>query len=151
VNETESSSITDAGQPWIEALVLSALAAGRPAETISLWFPESAASDADVVASLIEELERRGLVEIISGAGGFGYALTRAGHERLLRLIGQWGATVSEFDAERQQVERLRTDLLSTISHELRTPLTLIRTSIGLLLDSDPCGCFATSSRARTA
>jgi signal transduction histidine kinase len=32
----------------------------------------------------------------------------------------------------------LRTDLLSTISHELRTPLTLIRTSIGLLLDSEP-------------
>ena len=40
--------------------------------------------------------------------------------------------------AEHEHVERLRTDLLSTISHELRTPLTLIRTSIGLLLDTDP-------------
>ncbi len=40
--------------------------------------------------------------------------------------------------AERQEVERLRSDLLSTVSHELRTPLTLIRTSVGLLLDSDP-------------
>jgi signal transduction histidine kinase len=39
---------------------------------------------------------------------------------------------------ERENVERLRTDLLSTVSHELRTPLTLIRTSIGLLLDSTP-------------
>ncbi|HEX5502982.1 MAG TPA: ATP-binding protein [Thermomicrobiales bacterium] len=40
--------------------------------------------------------------------------------------------------AERERVERLRADLLATVSHELRTPLTLIRTSIGLLLDSDP-------------
>ncbi len=40
--------------------------------------------------------------------------------------------------AERRELERQRSDLLSTISHELRTPLTLIRTSVGLLLDSDP-------------
>ena len=33
------------------------------------------------------------------------------------------------------ELERLRTDLLSTIAHELRTPLTSIRTSVGLLLD----------------
>lgn len=39
---------------------------------------------------------------------------------------------------ERQELDRLRNDLLSTISHELRTPLTLVRTSIGLLLDADP-------------
>jgi phosphoserine phosphatase RsbU/P len=37
-----------------------------------------------------------------------------------------------------QEIERLRSDLLSTVSHELRTPLTLIRTSVGLLLDTDP-------------
>jgi signal transduction histidine kinase len=53
-------------------------------------------------------------------------------------LIAYWTAAAAEVDAERRRVERLRTDLLSTISHELRTPLTLIRTSIGLLLDSDP-------------
>ncbi|MGQ9674749.1 MAG: sensor histidine kinase [Chloroflexota bacterium] len=40
--------------------------------------------------------------------------------------------------AERQNLDRLRNDLLSTISHELRTPLTLVRTSIGLLLDTKP-------------
>jgi phosphoserine phosphatase RsbU/P len=39
---------------------------------------------------------------------------------------------------ERQEVERLRSDLLSTVSHELRTPLTLIRTSAGLLLEGEP-------------
>ncbi|MDA8216694.1 MAG: ATP-binding protein [Dehalococcoidales bacterium] len=40
--------------------------------------------------------------------------------------------------AERRELERQRSYLLSTVSHELRTPLTLIRTSIGLLVDSDP-------------
>jgi signal transduction histidine kinase len=33
------------------------------------------------------------------------------------------------------ELERLRTDLLSTIAHELRTPLTAVRTSVGLLLE----------------
>ncbi|TAK35781.1 MAG: hypothetical protein EPO21_05000 [Chloroflexota bacterium] len=44
----------------------------------------------------------------------------------------------SALAAERQKIEELRSDLLSTVSHELRTPLTLIRTSVGLLLDSHP-------------
>lgn len=34
-----------------------------------------------------------------------------------------------------EELERLRTDLLSTIAHELRTPLTAVRTSVGLLLE----------------
>jgi signal transduction histidine kinase len=33
------------------------------------------------------------------------------------------------------ELERLRSDLLSTIAHQLRTPLTAVRTSAGLLLD----------------
>jgi signal transduction histidine kinase len=33
------------------------------------------------------------------------------------------------------ELERLRTDLLSTIAHEMRTPLTAVRTSASLLLD----------------
>ena len=55
---------------------------------------------------------------------------------RLAPPAGETDRAVLE--AERERIERLRTDFLSTISHELRTPLTLIRTSIGLLLDSDP-------------
>ena len=47
-------------------------------------------------------------------------------------------AEKKEVAAARQEIERLRSDLLSTVSHELRTPLTLIRTSVGLLLDTDP-------------
>ena len=49
-------------------------------------------------------------------------------------LATAWAALAEE----RERVERLRADLLATVSHELRTPLTLVRTSIGLLLDSDP-------------
>ncbi|MHB1132243.1 MAG: sensor histidine kinase [Chloroflexota bacterium] len=37
----------------------------------------------------------------------------------------------------RADLERQRSDLLSTVSHELRTPLTLIRTSVGLLLNEE--------------
>ena len=50
----------------------------------------------------------------------------------------QLAAERAELEAAREQVERLRTELLEAVSHELRTPLTLIRTSIGLLLDGDP-------------
>jgi two-component system sensor histidine kinase ResE len=64
--------------------------------------------------------------------------LTESGRQAALDLMRDWFAAAGALEAERQQVERLRTDLLSTISHELRTPLTLMRTSIGLLLDSDP-------------
>ena len=49
-------------------------------------------------------------------------------------------ARAGDATVELEELERLRTDLLSTIAHELRTPLTAVRTSIGLLLDptSDP-------------
>jgi phosphoserine phosphatase RsbU/P len=52
--------------------------------------------------------------------------------------MGQVEALRLELDEAKQEIERLRSDLLSTVSHELRTPLTLIRTSVGLLLDTDP-------------
>ncbi len=35
------------------------------------------------------------------------------------------------------ELERLRSDLFTTVAHELRTPLTAIRTAVGLLLDPD--------------
>lgn len=54
------------------------------------------------------------------------------------RLAAELEAERAALAAERQEIEMLRSDLISTVSHELRTPLTLIRTSIGLLLDSQP-------------
>jgi signal transduction histidine kinase len=74
------------------------------------------------------------------GAAQSGIPDARTGEEgsadtRLSELLE---AERAEVAAARQEIEWLRSDLLSTVSHELRTPLTLVRTSVGLLLDTDP-------------
>jgi len=89
------------------------------------------------IEQVIVKLQERGLLRALPAPPELRYAPTERGRQLLRGLIGQV-AVVRSLQEERDQVERLRTDLLSTISHELRTPLTLIRTSIGLLLDSEP-------------
>jgi PAS domain S-box-containing protein len=71
--------------------------------------------------------------------------LTKQGHERaiawnntLLRspdnqLIGT--LSIGEDITERQEMERIKDELISSISHELRTPLTSIQCSLNLLTD----------------
>jgi signal transduction histidine kinase len=67
---------------------------------------------------------------VARGSGGDrGYVLTSLG-----RQVADAGLT-GEGAIRLEELERLRTDLLSTIAHELRTPLTAVRTSAGLLLD----------------
>lgn len=68
--------------------------------------------------------------------------MTRQDDERhyVLTVLGQRHAEATlagqpELTGGLAALERLRTDLLSTVAHELRTPLTAVRTSIGLLLD----------------
>jgi signal transduction histidine kinase len=83
-----------------------------------------------VAGDLLAELAGLGLVRVVRGTGDDrDYVLTSLGRQVAdAGLIGEGAIRLKE-------LERLRTDLLSTIAHELRTPLTAVRTSAGLLLD----------------
>ena len=123
---------------WIDVAILCAVAAGASIDEIAASLGAGDRTiDRDTVARVIEDLERR---ELLRGAEREDAPLapTERGRRMIVDQIGAWTAAVTALETERRRVERLRTDLLSTISHELRTPLTLIRTSIGLLLDSEP-------------
>jgi signal transduction histidine kinase len=80
---------------------------------------------------LLVELERLGLVRVATTDG--------AEPMRVRTSLGESlnAATVASPDlaSRLDELEQLRSNLLSTISHELRTPLTAVRTSVGLLLD----------------
>ncbi len=83
-----------------------------------------------VASRLLGSLADLGLVRATQrGSGGRRYVATTLGLNYIdAALHGEASVPLSE-------LERLRTDLLSTIAHELRTPLTAVRTSVGLLLD----------------
>ena len=129
----------------LELAVLAAVGAGAASGEVAAALSEGGSSlDRVDVQRRVERLERQGLLRRAEGDGP-AWALTAAGRRATLVLAGECvaaaagrDARAAELAAERAQLERLRTDLLSTISHELRTPLTLIRTSIGLLVDSNP-------------
>lgn len=83
-------------------------------------------------AVLLTRLAGLGLVRVASGEGGRAtYVLTPLGQQYAGGALGGQ----PEVEAQLEVLERLRTDLLSTIAHELRTPLTAVRTSVGLLRD----------------
>jgi signal transduction histidine kinase len=90
------------------------------------------------------ELARDAAATVLEHAVDLGFARVAGYEEGVARYtptsLGQRaGAALLAADPELQigleELERLRTDLLSTVGHELRTPLTAIRTSVGLLLD----------------
>src|SRR5688500_4915009 len=80
-----------------------------------------------------------------------------AGGSRELGQLGEAFGTLAAAVAEREhglrddirqlkEVERLKTDFVSTVSHELRTPLTAIRGALGLVL-AGTTGPVASKSR----
>lgn len=128
----------DAGLPGpVEVAILSAIAAGASADEIAAGFGNDAALELSDVTRMVDALREQGLLRETASGAGVSSAPTARGRDLILTQLGQWLSAASLLEDERQQVERLRTDLLATISHELRTPLTLIRTSIGLLLESE--------------
>jgi signal transduction histidine kinase len=84
-----------------------------------------------VAARLLSDLAHLGLVRVARGTADDDrrYVLSSLGQQLVSGALTGGGAVPLE------ELERLRTDLLSTIAHELRTPLTAVRTSAGLLLD----------------
>ena len=134
----DSESERDEHWQWAVGL-LCAIAAGASIDELaaSLGTGSGATDQADS-AQLVAALERRGLLLAGTGSVDTTHALTEQGRRLILAHLREWMSAATQLEEEQRQVERLRTDLLSTISHELRTPLTLIRTSIGLLLDSEP-------------
>jgi signal transduction histidine kinase len=86
----------------------------------------------DGAAALLARLASFGLVRVAAVDGGRArYVLTALGQQYANGALGGQ----AEVEAQLSALERLRTDLLSTIAHELRTPLTAVRTAVGLLRD----------------
>ncbi|HEU5204577.1 MAG TPA: HAMP domain-containing sensor histidine kinase [Candidatus Limnocylindrales bacterium] len=86
--------------------------------------------DTALAEGLLDRLLQLGLVRIArSAAEERLFVPTSLGRNARADGINGVGAVGLE------ELERLRTDLLSTIAHELRTPLTALRTSVGLLAD----------------
>jgi signal transduction histidine kinase len=111
----------------------------------ALYQPQYATPDHARLVQIVAALTDQGLIEVCDAGTTLthaAYRLTASGRlsrdQTLATLNTVVGVEEAVLAAERETIERLRTDLLSTVSHELRTPLTLIRTSIGLLLDSEP-------------
>ena len=90
--------------------------------------------DAARAQGYASELEALGLIHVARGGRTPEYARTDLGARMLEDVDG------SKASSPLQELERLRTDLLSIVAHELRTPITVMRTLTGLLLDpaSDP-------------
>jgi signal transduction histidine kinase len=117
--------------PLIAALLLVAEGASPTelASRFSVLCPP--ASDKSEAAKLLGRLAELGLVRMTRRNVEKHYVLTVLGEQHAqATLAGQ-----PEIAGGLAALERLRTDLLSTVAHEMRTPLTAVRTSIGILLD----------------
>jgi len=105
-----------------------------PAGLVERFGRTGATLDVEQAGLLLAELARLGLVRVARNNGdGRVHVLTSLGHQIRDSGFGD-GAGIADQLAE---LERLRTDLLSTIAHELRTPLTAVRTCVGVLRDPE--------------
>ena len=82
---------------------------------------------------LLDELVGLGVVRINEAGERPRYIRTPLGDQLASNAIIDGG----ELQHHLAELERLRSDLFSTVAHELRTPLTAIRTAVGLLLDPE--------------
>ena len=104
-----------------------------PAQVVERFATVEARVSEDRAITLLDELCRLGLARVVPGTGPHRarYRPTSLGQ----RLLSASFVGRGEHLGLLEEVEAMRTDLLSTIAHELRTPLTAVRTSVGLLID----------------
>lgn len=116
--------------PLLHAALVLAERSVTAAELAARFRASGAGVDETACQRLLEELGDLGLVRAgRHGLGGRRYVRTSLGQRTVA------GGVHGEAAVPLEELERLRTDLLSTIAHELRTPLTAVRTSVGLLRD----------------
>ena len=106
---------------------------GSAAELSKRFKVEGAIVQVERTTELLEELVALGLVRIDEVGLAPRYRRTALGDQMVAGAIIEGG----ELQPHLAELERLRSDLLTTVAHELRTPLTAIRTAVGLLLDPD--------------
>jgi signal transduction histidine kinase len=102
-----------------------------PSDLVARLADHEAAVEEHVARARLDELCDLGLARAVPTDDGTMYHVTPLG-ARLLRM--SFAADPRRIDLL-AEIERMRTEILSTISHEMRTPLTAVRTSVGLLLD----------------
>jgi two-component system sensor histidine kinase BaeS len=101
-------------------------------ELVERFAAEGAQVETERARTLLDDLAALGLVRVASSHRGVPRFVTTSLGQSMSGSSLDGGTDLADRLAE---LERLRTDLLSTIAHEVRTPLTAIRTSASLLLD----------------
>jgi signal transduction histidine kinase len=102
------------------------------AELADRFGAEGAVVPVERAAELLTGLADLGLVRVAQVTDGQPrYVRTPIGERLAAAAIVEGG----EVQVRLAELERLRTNLFTTVAHELRTPLTAIRTAVGLLLD----------------
>jgi signal transduction histidine kinase len=116
----------------IAAAALALLGNGAtPTDLVSRLAAVEATVDEVTAKGRLDELCALGLARAIAGNDRTTYYMTPLGE----RVLGMSFAANPEHVDLLAEIERMRTEILTTIAHELRTPLTAVRTSVGLLLD----------------
>lgn len=92
--------------------------------------------EAAVAAGILAELAALGLVRVARGDSDDRVRVLTSLGRAMTGSAPGIGADAG-IRARLAELERLRTDLLSTIAHELRTPLTAVRTCVGVLRGPD--------------
>lgn len=99
-------------------------------ELVHRFESEGARIEIGRATELLDELVGLGVVRVSEAGDSPRYIRTPLGDR-----VAAGSLDGTDMRAHLAELEKLRSDLFSTVAHELRTPLTAIRTAVGLLLD----------------